>query len=140
MRDETGTASEGERRDARDGGDSRGGAGGGRFSDGLRNVNAVLSAFKEAVEESFNEARDRGDLSTEKARELVQGALTKARAAAGEAKERLDLVSQREFEELTARVEELRTRVQAVEDRLGGARPSGAGPASPPPDPPSAAE
>lgn len=139
MSDETraGAGTAGEERGAPDGeeGAARGNAGGRRFSDGIRNVNAVLSAFKEAVEESFNEARDRGDLSTERARELVQGALSRAREAAGEAKERLDFVSHRDFEDLTARVEELRVKLDDLEARLKGDRRSEDGSGGPSSDP-----
>jgi len=84
-----------------------------------------LSAFKEAVEESFQDARDRGDLSTERAKELVQGALSRAREAAGEAKDRLDFVGQREFEELAGRVEELRARLERLETRGPESGPAG---------------
>jgi polyhydroxyalkanoate synthesis regulator phasin len=90
-------------------------------------VNAVLSAFKEAVEESFQDARDRGDLSTERARELVQGALSRAREAAGEAKERLDFVGQREFDELSERVEDLRARLERLENRASEEGRGGSG-------------
>jgi polyhydroxyalkanoate synthesis regulator phasin len=124
MREEGATESAGggsgqeERSEERDREGGRGPGGRRSFSDGLRHVNAVLSAFKEAVEESFQDARDRGDLSTERARELVQGALSRARGAAGEAKERFDFVGQRDFDELADQVEDLRARLERVEKQV----------------------
>jgi polyhydroxyalkanoate synthesis regulator phasin len=103
-------------------GETQGGEGeeGGRkgFSDGVRQGLGVLSAFKEAMEETIRDARERGDLSADRAREMMQGAMSRAREAAGEAKERLDFVTHQEFEGLSARVEELRVRLENLERRV----------------------
>lgn len=111
---------------------AKGSAGGRRgFQDGFKQGLGVLSAFKEALEETIHDARERGDLSAERAREMVQGAMSRAREAAGEAKERLDFVPQQDFEELSDRVEELRVRLENLERRAsqdpaaGPSRPSG---------------
>ncbi len=79
----------------------------------------MLSAFKDALEETINEARERGDLSAERAKEVMKDALSRAQEAAGGAKERLDFVTQREFDALGDVVEGIRGRVAALEDRLG---------------------
>jgi len=71
----------------------------------------VLSAFKEAIEETISEARERGDLSPDRAKEVMREALDKAQEAAGNAKSRFDLVAQREFETLKDRVADLARRV-----------------------------
>lgn len=81
------------------------------FSDGLRQGLGVLTAFKEAIEETFNEARDRGDLTPERAKELARSAMERAQLAAGDARERFDFVPRREFDRLQARVNDLEARL-----------------------------
>jgi len=81
------------------------------FTDGVKQGLGVLSAFKEAIEETINEARERGDLSPERAREAMRAALDRAQEFAGGARERIDLVTRKEFEALKERVEELRARL-----------------------------
>ncbi len=92
-----------------------------KVSDGIKQGIGVLSAFKDALEETITEARERGDLSPERAKEVMRSALHKAQEAAGDARERLDFVSQKEFEALEARV-------AALEERLRGGA-AGQGPA-----------
>ena len=114
------------------------GAGRGRdgrqsFGDGIRQGIGVLGAFKDALEETIQEARERGDLSSEKAREVMKDALERAQTAAEGAKERLDFATQAEVRELTARiysVEALQGRVAALEAAAGivaPQSPAGAG-------------
>ncbi|MDZ7779377.1 MAG: hypothetical protein U5R14_05470 [Gemmatimonadota bacterium] len=88
-----------------------------KVSDGIRQGIGVLSAFKEALEETIQEARDRGDLSTDRAKEVMRDALDRAQAAAGDARERFDFVHQTEVDELRAEVAALRARVDALEAR-----------------------
>ena len=100
-----------------------------KVSEGIRQGIGVLSAFKDALEETINEARERGDLSPERAKEVMSGALHRAQEAAGEAKEKLDFVSQKEFDDLRGAVEGLRARMDGWEARFGGkggGEPSGA--------------
>ncbi len=94
------------------GGDDGAEKGGGTFSDGLRQGLGVLSALKEAIEETISDARERGDLSADRARKAVKDALGRAQTAAGEARERFDFPLQRDFDALVARVE-------AIERTLG---------------------
>jgi polyhydroxyalkanoate synthesis regulator phasin len=75
----------------------------------------VLSAFKEALEETIQEAKDRGDLSSDRAKQVMKDALERAQAAAEDARERLDFVRQSEFDALRAEVAALRARVDALE-------------------------
>jgi len=91
-----------------------------KVSDGIRQGIGVLSAFKDALEETINEARERGDLSTDRAKEVMKNALHKAQEAAEGARERLDFVSQKEFDALGEAVERIRQRVGALEAKLGG--------------------
>ena len=97
-----------------------------RVSEGIRQGIGVLSAFKEALEETIQEARDRGDLSADRAKQVMKDALDRAQAAAGDAKERLDFVHQGEFDALRAEVQALRERVEALEvGRQGGGNAGG---------------
>jgi polyhydroxyalkanoate synthesis regulator phasin len=96
-----------------------------KMGDGIKQGLGVLSAFKEALEETIQEARERGDLSTDRAKEAMKGALQKAQAAASGARERLDFVSQSEFEATEATLASLRSRVAALEERVFGHSPKG---------------
>ncbi len=87
----------------------------GGVREGLRNSVGLLVAFKEAVQETLEEARDRGDFSTEKARALVQEAAQKVQHSVEEAREKLDLVPRKEFDDLKAEVEALRERIAQLE-------------------------
>lgn len=86
-----------------------------KVSEGIRQGIGVLSAFKEALEETIQEARDRGDLSADRAKQVMKDALDRAQAAAGDARERLDFVHQSEFDALRDEVEVLRARVAVLE-------------------------
>src|SRR5688572_4336219 len=91
-----------------------------RMSDGFKQGIGVLSAFKEAIEETIQEARDRGDFSTERAKGVMKGALDRAQAAASGARERLDFVSQNEMEVLRSEIAALKNRVEVLEQRVPG--------------------
>ena len=88
------------------------------ISGGIKQGLGVLSAFKDAIEETISEARDRGDLSTDRAKEIMKGALDKAQEAAGEARERLESVTQEDFEGVKEVVGDLKDRVQDLEQRI----------------------
>ena len=115
MADKTGEKKEGANEQST--GDRTEGSGRG-ISDGLKQGLGVLSAFKEALEETIHDAKERGDLSTERAKEVLHGAMAKAKEAAGEAKDRLDLAAQRELDNLRAKVEDLRVRKDRMD--VGG--------------------
>jgi polyhydroxyalkanoate synthesis regulator phasin len=93
-----------------------------KMGEGIRSGIGVLSAFKDALEETIQEARDRGDLSTDRAKEVMKGALDKAQTAASGARERLDFVHQTEFEDLIGAVDSLRERITALEESVFGAK------------------
>ena len=88
----------------------------GRLKRGWNRGLGFLSAVKEAIDETLDEARDRGDLNPQRAKEIMREALDRAQEAAGEAKSRLEFVPRKEFEALQARVE-------ALEAHLGVAPP-----------------
>lgn len=93
------------------------------FSEGVRQGLGVLSAFKEAIEETLSEVRERGDLSPERARAAMKDALHRAQAVAGEARERVDFVGRKEFDALKERVDELWNRMSSQ----GGGSATGSG-------------
>ena len=91
------------------------------MSDGIKQGIGVLSAFKEAIEETIQDARDRGDLSTDRAKGVMKEALGRAQAAASGAREKLDFVNQTELEAVRAELGALKNRVEVLEQRLSGA-------------------
>ena len=91
--------------------------------EGIRAGLGILSALKDAVEETVQDMLDRGELSPERAREAVRTTMDRAQSTFDEARTRFDFVPRREFEALQAEVAELRRRV----DGMGG---SGGGPAA----------
>ena len=99
----------------------------GKVGDGIRQGLAVLSAFKDAIEETIVQARERGDPTPERAKEALRSALARAQEAAGDARDRLDLVSQKEFDLLKAQVDEVRGRLDTLESQASQAGGAGAG-------------
>ena len=97
--------------------------------EGLRAGIGILTAFKQAIEETIEDAAERNDLRPERAREALSGALTRAQDAFEDVRERLDVVPRREFDALRAEVDELRRRVE----RLEGGGPTLALPSAVPP-------
>lgn len=95
------------------------------FSEGIRTGIGILTAFKEAVEETVQEAVDRGDLSPERAREAMQGAAERLQASIDEARDRFDVVPRREFEALRDEVADLRARISRLEQSGGEASGEG---------------
>ena len=91
-----------------------------KVSDGIKQGIGVLTAFKDALEETINEARERGDLSADRAKDVMKSALHKAQEAAEGAKERLDFVAQKDFDSLSEAVDKIRDRVTALEERFRG--------------------
>jgi polyhydroxyalkanoate synthesis regulator phasin len=80
----------------------------------------VLSAFKDALEETIQEARERGDLSSEKAKQAVREALDRAQTAAEGAREKLDFAHQSQIDGLREAVESLGARVAELERAVFG--------------------
>lgn len=94
--------------------------------EGLRAGLGILSALKDAVEETVQDMLDRGELSPERAREAVRTTMDRAQATFDEARTRLDFVSRRDFEALHAEVAELRRRVDGMAGQGDTTGPSGA--------------
>jgi polyhydroxyalkanoate synthesis regulator phasin len=85
------------------------------IGEGLRAGIGILTAFKEAIEETIDEAAAKNDLRPERAKEALTGALTRAQGAFDDVRERLDVVPRREFDALRLELEELRRRVERLE-------------------------
>lgn len=78
----------------------------------------VLAAFKEAMDETIDELRDR-DVTPDRARETMRGSMRRAQQAMEGVRGRVDLVSRREFDTLRQEVAELRQRVTELEAGSG---------------------
>jgi polyhydroxyalkanoate synthesis regulator phasin len=82
------------------------------IGEGIRTTIGILGAFKEAVEETFQEAVDRGDIGSDRAKRVVQDAAQRVQDVFDGAKERFEFVPRAEFEALRAEVAELRRRME----------------------------
>lgn len=95
--------------------------------EGIRAGIGILSALKDAIEETVDDMLDRGELSQDRAREAVRTTMERAQTAFDDARDRFEFIPRREFEELAEDVRELRRRVIRLE---GEAHQHGAGGAS----------
>ena len=89
-----------------------------KVSDGIKQGMGVLNAMKDAIEETIKEAKERGDLSQERAKEVMKTSLEKAQQRMDSAREAFDFVSQNEFEGLRTKVDELKDRVLNIERKV----------------------
>jgi len=97
----------------------------GKVEDGIKQGIGFLSAFRDALEETIQEARDRGDLSADRAKEAVKDALDKAQAASERARGKLDFATQVDVDALKSAMASLRQRVDELEKSVfGGGRPA----------------
>lgn len=85
--------------------------------EGIRAGLGVLSALKDAIEETFEEMMDRGELSQDRAREAAKTTMDRAQEAFEEARSRFDFVLRSEFDDLAEDVRELRRRVERLENQ-----------------------
>ena len=83
----------------------------------IRATTGILAAFKEAIEETIDELRERGDLSPERAKEAVRTTMDRAQQAMAETRERIDFVPRREFDALRSRLDDIERRVAQLEGR-----------------------
>jgi polyhydroxyalkanoate synthesis regulator phasin len=95
------------------------------IGEGIRTGIGILTAFKEAIEETLEEAVERGDLSPERAKGAMRDAAHRVQSSLEEARERLDFVPRKEFDALRHELDELRARVHRLERPVS--RPAGAG-------------
>lgn len=96
-----------------------------RVGEGIKEGLSVLSAFKDAIDETIQEAKERGDLSADRAREAMKEALEKAQAAGERAKERLDFAPQAEVETVREALDGVKERLGRLEEKVFGASRGG---------------
>lgn len=87
------------------------------IGEGIRSGIGVLTAFKEAIEETIQEANERGDLSADRAKQFLGEAMHRAQDVATDVRDRLDFVPRREFEAVLREVEELQRRLDRLEGK-----------------------
>ena len=80
--------------------------------EGVRAVTGILGAFKDAIEQTFNDLSARGDISPERARAAAGDAMKRAQDAIDEMRTRMDFVPRKEFDALRTEVTELRAQVE----------------------------
>ncbi|MEX1182966.1 MAG: hypothetical protein WEF86_07000 [Gemmatimonadota bacterium] len=80
--------------------------------DGVRAATGILGAFKDAIEQTFNDLSERGDISPDRARDAARDAMKRAQDSVEDMRGRLDFVPRREFEELKAEIAALRAQVE----------------------------
>jgi polyhydroxyalkanoate synthesis regulator phasin len=95
--------------------------------DGFKAGIGILAALKDAIEETIDEMRERGDISPERAKEAVRSTMQRAQEAMGDARDRLDMVSRKEFEALKDEVAALRIRLATHEGGAHGGAPGAPG-------------
>ena len=83
------------------------------FREGVRAVTGILGALRDAVEQTFDDLREKGDLSPERAKEAARETMRRAQEAVDEVRERLEFVPRRDFEELRLEVANLREELHA---------------------------
>jgi polyhydroxyalkanoate synthesis regulator phasin len=105
--------------------------------DGMRAIVGVVGALKDAIEETFQELLDQGELSPERAREAARSTVKRAQETVDEMRDRLDFVTRREFETLRDQVAALERQLAEHRATGGGAHTAepGAEPAAAPPAP-----
>jgi polyhydroxyalkanoate synthesis regulator phasin len=96
----------------------------GGIGDGIRTGIGILNAFREAIEETLNDAVKRGDLAPERAGQAMRDAAQRVQESFDGARERFDFVSRREYDELKTEMGLLRDRIA----RLEGTPPADAAP------------
>jgi polyhydroxyalkanoate synthesis regulator phasin len=79
--------------------------------EGVRAVTGVIGAFKDAIEQTFNDLSASGDMAPDRAREAARDAMKRAQDAMDDMRERVDFVTRREFDELKAELATLRAQV-----------------------------
>lgn len=91
------------------------------MGEGIKEGLGVLSAFRDALEETIQEARERGDLSADRAKVVMKETLEKAQTAAEGAREKLDFATQADLETVKGAVDAMKERLGALEESVFGA-------------------
>jgi BMFP domain-containing protein YqiC len=89
------------------------------FRESVRAVSGILGAFKDAIEQTFNDLSERGEISPERARDAARDAMKRAQDAVDDMRGRVDFVTRREFDSLREELADLRARVEQHDARGG---------------------
>jgi polyhydroxyalkanoate synthesis regulator phasin len=90
------------------------------IKEGVRAVTGILAALKDAIDETINDIKVRGDLDPTRAKQAAKDTMSRAQEAFDDMKERVDFVPRKEYEALRAEVEALRARIAAIETKHAG--------------------
>lgn len=90
------------------------------IKEGVRAVTGILAALKDAIDETINDIKVRGDLDPNRAKQTAKDTMSKAQDAFDDLKERVDFVPRKEYEALRAEIDALRARVAAIETKHAG--------------------
>lgn len=116
--------------------ESRNQSAGDAVREGVRTVAGVLGALVETLEHTFDDLREGGDLSPERAREAARSTVRRAQETVEDLRDRFDFVSRREFEDLRAEVAALRAALEARPDTGAPVASSPSEESEAPPPPP----
>ena len=90
------------------------------IKEGIRAVTGMLAALKDAIEETIDDLKERGELSPDRAKQAAKDTMKRAQDAVEEMKERVDFVPRKEFDALRAELDALRVRVGTLESKHAG--------------------
>ncbi len=90
------------------------------IKEGVRAVTGMLAALKDAIEETIDDIKVRGDLDPDRAKQAAKDTMNRAQEKFDEMRERVDFVPRKEYEALRAEMDALRARVAALETRHAG--------------------
>jgi polyhydroxyalkanoate synthesis regulator phasin len=82
------------------------------FREGVRAVSGIIGAFKDAIEDTFRELSDRGDIAPDRARDAARDAMRRAQEAVEDMRTRVDFITRREYDALKKEIDELRAQVE----------------------------
>ena len=97
------------------------------IKEGVRAVTGILAALKDAIDETINDIKVRGDLDPTRAKQAAKDTMSKAQEAFDDMKERVDFVPRKEYDALRAEVDALRARVAVLETKHAGPHGTAAG-------------
>jgi polyhydroxyalkanoate synthesis regulator phasin len=90
------------------------------IKEGVRAVTGILAALKDAIEETIDDIKVRGDLDPNRAKQAAKETMNRAQEKIDEMRERMDFVPRKEYEALRAEIDALRARVAALETKHAG--------------------
>lgn len=90
------------------------------IKEGVRAVTGILAALKDAIEETIDDIKVRGDLDPNKAKQAAKDTMNRAQSAFDDMKERVDFVPRKEFDALRAEIDALRARIATLETKHAG--------------------